>query len=268
MSITVYSYISIPKQWPDISYILFVGSSTLLLYSLHRIIGIKKSKSYSNQGRFAIIIKYKSHLIAYSIISASYCLYAYFNFTVDRQLMLIIPALLSLSYSLPIFFGGKRLRDFHWIKIFVIALCWSAITFTIPIYELDTYNYIDLTLLTLERSLFIFAITIPFDIRDREIDKINDVRTLATKYNDRNLKLISWSCLAVASLFAIISYHNIFKIPSILTYIFTALLVDRTSSKQNDYFFTGKMDGTMMLPLLTCLAVIFLVLALGYGLGL
>ena len=260
MAITAYSYFAVPKQWVDYQYVLFVGSSTLLLYSLHRIIGIKKSESYANQGRFAIIIKYKSHLIVYSILSAIYCLYAYYTFDWTRRLLLIIPTILSLSYSLPIFLGGKRLRDFHWIKIFLIAICWAVITCTIPLYELQIYSNTDICLLTIERCLFIFAITIPFDIRDRKIDLINNVKTLATRYNNETLKKISWICLAIAAIIASISYYNIYKIPSIITYIITAYLISQTSEDRNDYFYTGKMDGTMMLPILVCIGASMMLL--------
>ena len=260
MAITAYSYFAVPKQWVDYQYVLFVGSSTLLLYSLHRIIGIKKSESYANQGRFAIIIKYKSHLIVYSILSAIYCLYAYYTFDWTRRLLLIIPTILSLSYSLPIFLGGKRLRDFHWIKIFLIAICWAVITCTIPLYELQIYSNTELYLLTIERCLFIFAITIPFDIRDRKIDLINNVKTLATRYNNETLKKISWICLAMAAIIASISYYNVYKIPSIITYIITAYLISQTSEDRNDYFYTGKMDGTMMLPILVCIGASMMLL--------
>lgn len=267
MAITYFSYLSKPELLPDYDYVLFVGSSTLLLYSLHRIIGINKSKSYSNQGRFAIIIKYKSHLIIYSLISATYCLYAYYTFDWSRRLLLVIPAVLSLSYSLPIFLNGKRLRDFHWIKIFIIAICWAVITFTIPMYELDIYNHQNLSLLTLERSLFIFAITIPFDIRDRKVDIMNNVKTLATKYNDSTLKLTSWISLLIASIIALICYQNIYRLPSIITYMITAWLIAKTNENQNDYFFTAKMDGTMMLPMLICIGILELIFVIGFAMN-
>lgn len=262
MAITFFSYFVIPNQWADLDYVYFVGSSTLLLYSLHRIIGIKKSESYSDQGRFAIIIKYKSHLIVYAFLSGLLCMYLYYTFDWNRRLLLIVPTILSLSYSLPIFLGGKRLRDFHWIKIFLIAFCWAIITFTIPIYEINAYSNFHLTLLTLERSLFIFALTIPFDIRDRKIDNINQVKTLATEYQDSQLKIVSWISLGIATIIVIICYHHIYKMPSIITYVITAFLIFRTDENKNDYFFTGKLDGMMMMPLIICIIVPILLLLL------
>ena len=66
VAITLFTYLN-QLSTTDTSYVYFVGASTLLLYSVHRIIGIRKSESYVNQGRFAIIAKYNSHLIIYSI---------------------------------------------------------------------------------------------------------------------------------------------------------------------------------------------------------
>lgn len=254
VAITVYSYLVLPLHIIDYRYVGFVGASTVLLYSLHRIIGINKSDDYTNQGRFVIIVKYKSHLIIYSVVSALYCLYAYYTFDWNRRLLLAIPAVLSLSYSLPIFFGGKRLRDFHWIKIFLIAICWAVITCTIPYYESSGFDNVTILLMTLERALFVFALTIPFDIRDRDIDKSTDVLTLATRFNDVILKRLSWLALIFATTISILlytkdAYTTLTFPPILLSYIITAYLIRLTHQRRSDYFFTGLMDGTMILPL-------------------
>lgn len=261
VAITSYSYFTLSHQIIDYHYIRFVGASTLLLYSLHRIIGINKSDSYATKGRFAIIIKYKSHLIIYSIVSALYCLYTFYTFDWNRKLLLAIPAALSLSYSLPIFIGGKRLRDFHFIKIFLIATCWALITCTIPYYESIKYqfdiphNYRTIFLATIDRGLFIFAITIPFDIRDRDVDKSNNVQTLATKFSDKSLKRISLIALIVATIISMLLYtqdahSTLTLLPIILTYTITSFLVYVTHQRRSDYFFTGLLDSTMILPLI------------------
>ena len=276
VAITAFSYLSLGKI--NYGYVGFVGASTLLLYSVHRIIGINKSDSYATQGRFAIIIKYKSHLIIYSIVSALYCLYSYYTFDWNRRFLLVIPAVLSLSYSLPIFFGGKRLRDFHWIKIFLVAICWAVITGSIPFYETissfgDTpYNYGMLLLVTLERAMFIFAITIPFDIRDRDIDKSTNVLTLATKLSDKVLKSISGFALIGASAISIILYtQQLYDIRIttviLLTYSITALAIFITHGRRSDYFFTGLMDGTMMLPLILVMLFAIFVHIFGFLVG-
>jgi len=251
---------TLPLRNVDYSYVGFVGASTLLLYSLHRIVGIKKSSNYAHQGRFAIIVKYKSHLIFYSIVSSFYCIYAYLNFDWNLKIILIIPAALSLGYSLPIFWGGKRLRDFHWIKIFLIAICWSVITCTIPYYlSIDSLcdspqDILLISLMTLERAIFIFAITIPFDIRDRVVDKSTDVLTLATKYSNTALIKISRIALLLTIIIAVVMYqqdvYNSTTLPTlILTYLITSYLIGYSNESRSDYFFTGIMDGTMLLPL-------------------
>lgn len=259
MAITAYTYFILPLRIVDHSYVAFVGAATLLLYSLHRIIGIKKSSSYANQGRFAIIVRYKSHLIFYSIASSLYCIHAYVNFDWNRKLLLFIPAVLSLGYSLPIFWGGKRLRDFHWIKIFLIAICWAVITCTIPYCESmltlcdSPLNCSALILLTIERAIFIFAITIPFDIRDREVDKSTEVNTLATRYSDITLVKIARVALLSTSIVACIlyllgTYSELTLPPLLITYLITAYLIRLSNERRSDYFYTGIMDGTMLLP--------------------
>lgn len=247
-AITSFTYSSVDLD-VDIPYALFVAVSTLLLYSLHRIIGIKKSASYSTQGRFAIIIRYKSHLIGYSVLSAIYCGYTYISFDIERQLLLIIPILISLGYSLPVFWGRRRLRDFHWIKIFLIALCWAVITVSIPLFEAGS-SYNTIASLSLERLLYIFVITIPFDIRDRKVDQVTNVRTLATVLSNKILKIMSLSLLLLASIIAAtqISYPLILAL--VVTYLISAILIVMADENKSDYYYTGLIDGTMLLPMM------------------
>jgi len=264
MAITYFTYASILDYGEDMSYVYFVGSATLLLYSLHRIIGIRKSHSYANQGRFAIIINYRSHLIIYSIISGLYCLYAFYTFDWTRRLLLFIPAIISLSYSLPIFLGGRRLRDFHWIKIFLVAICWAVITCTIPYIESGKFEIFSIVLYTLERALFIFAITIPFDIRDRDIDRHSNVDTLATAYSDKQIKSVALLALITSAALSLYLHYRFAAVASVITYIISSILVVRADEKKSDYYYTGWVDGVMILPIvLLCALVILQVLVFG-----
>ena len=249
VAITQFTYLN-QLSSTDKPYVLFVGASTLLLYSLHRIIGIRKSENYVNQGRFAIISKYNSHLIVYSIVATIYCISAYYSFGWNRRLLLVMPAVVSIAYSLPIFSKGRRLRDFHFIKIFLVAICWSLITTTIPIIESGECENWKIVLITIERACFIFAITIPFDIRDRGIDQHSKVSTLATKYTDTYVKGLAYLALVISTILSIILFDSSGLVALIITYLISALLIKKSHENRTDYFYTGLVDGTMVLPIL------------------
>lgn len=251
-AITAFSYLSFGTP-SDIYYVLFVGAATWLLYSVHRLIGINQSHAFATQGRFAIIIKYRTHIKIYAVISLVLTTTIYFQLSQLQQAMLVLPSLIALGYSLPIFGSGRRLRDFHWIKIFLIAICWSLITVVIPL-----YNHTDaaaLVSLGLDRFLFILAITIPFDIRDRAVDRHTKVHTLATKYSEQVLK---WSAILMLIISFLLAQHHLPTVATIalgITYLVSGVLIYKALEEHSDYFYTGLLDGTMLLPYLLFLVL-------------
>ena len=78
--------------------------------------------------------------------------------------LLVILSLLSISYALPI--KNKKLRDFPYLKIYIISFVWSASIVFLPIINVGkeiSYTYI---LYFIIFFLYVMAITIPFDVRD------------------------------------------------------------------------------------------------------
>ena len=63
---------------------------------------------------------------------------------------------------------------------------WSYVTVFLPAMELGLALDLRLFMIFIERSLFIFAITLPFDIRDMEIEKANGVKTIPAMIGAQN----------------------------------------------------------------------------------
>lgn len=245
------SALGIDIHW---EYVFFVFCSTLFLYAVHRIIGIWKSPQYNVIGRFAIISKYKHHLILYSILSGLGALYYFMQLGRSIQIELIIPCLLSIAYSLPIFGKRRRLRDFHYVKIFTIAICWAWITAIIP--TMESLSISHSILIGCSRALFIFAITIPFDIRDHKID--TEVKTLASDINYNTLKTLAVACLCMSVLLNYILFGQMPFIAETISLAIAALLVIKTHTDRSDYYYTGLIDGTIGLSGLIYLMTICL----------
>jgi len=233
----------------DIYYLIFILSSTIFTYSIHRIIGMSKVRKFENQGRFAVISEYRSHIIFYAIIGGLASVYTYFNFNLERMTLLIFAGLISILYTLPIFGKSMRLRDFSFIKIFLIAVVWAIVTESIPLYEAG-YEYSKILLLFIERACFFIAITIPFDIRDMAVDKTNSVKTIPTAIGKSNATYLAISLLAVclAIEFYLFGFRTYGSLAALVSYIITAGLVILVRDKKDDYYFSGLMDGTIMLP--------------------
>ena len=115
----------------------------------------------------------------------------------------------------------------------------------------------------IERFLFIFAITLPFDIRDLKVDEQSSVRTLPAKWGMKRTKQISIGMLLVAIGINIYCWQAFYySIPIMaalmITYMITIILIKKTTPERSDYFYTGLMDGTMVLSGLLVGIVVYL----------
>lgn len=235
------------RQEVDLNLILCLALGTLAVYALHRIVGINKTVALSDQGRFKLIAKYKSHLFIYFVLSS--IVFVYFFLVLDKSKMVLFSAacLPTLLYILPVFPKGKRLRDYPFIKIFIIAIVWSYLTIVVP-----AAGQIDflLSFLLIERILFFLAITIPFDIRDMKVDNNTGVPTLIHQLGVRKSKSLAILFLLVSTMIllyllkvGLIDFE--YLIALILTYGFAGILIITSNSNRHDWFYTGLIDGTI-----------------------
>ena len=236
----------------DLHLLLFVFFSTIFIYSIHRIIGLRNIPFHLINGRYAIITKYKSHIYLYAFISVIGQLYCLFFLPVKVLTALVILGIISIAYTLPIFSKRKRLRDFNFIKIFLIASCWAGISI---LQLIDTkIDLLILALLFIEHAIYIFAITLPFDIRDIDVDSQNEVKTLAAKWGvDRSYK-VGIGLIAICSILYIIAIlamdlriglggYFLLTLPFTMSIITMKIALKKTS----DYYYTGLLDGTIII---------------------
>ncbi|MCB0608095.1 MAG: hypothetical protein H6562_06410 [Lewinellaceae bacterium] len=232
----------------------FVFFGTLSLYGLHRIIGLNKVQAFKNKGRFAVISRFTSHILFYAGVSAVAAAWYWFKIPVRIWPWLLFPGLLGGGYVIPIF-KGKRLRDFNDIKIFLIAVVWTAFTVLAPAVELHRHLEAGIWLMALERFLFIFAITLPFDLRDLPVDTLTGVRTLPRLLGRRRTVWVSAGCLILAFSLAAVNFGRGLYAGDVLigtgvTTVVTIGLVAGSRPERHDYYYSGLMDGMMIFQFL------------------
>ncbi len=144
----------------------FVFCGTLFLYALHRVNGVEQLAPFTSSGRYKVISSHKFHILVYAMLGLSGAGVCFLLFPWPVKWALLLPGFLALGYVVPLGKGGKRLRDLHFLKIFLIAAVWAWVTVWLPAAETGAgWNRATL-LMMLERASFIFAITLPFDVRD------------------------------------------------------------------------------------------------------
>lgn len=121
-------------------------------------------------------------------------------------LAVVIPlGSLTLWYSIP-FLKTVKLRNIPYAKIFVIAFIWSAATVLIPfVHPSCTRDFFAVVGVFAERFFFIFAITIPFDMRDIALDQRSGLKTLPMLFDQRGSQKLS--IVALMIFFSIATFH-------------------------------------------------------------
>lgn len=272
MASEAYILQGVELQWP---YLALVFCSTVLIYSIHRVVGIRKLHSFSSEGRFATISKYRSHITIYIALSAvGVAVALYYQYSMSLIIQLLPVGLISFLYTLPLLSDHKRLRDFHYIKIFLIAIVWAYIT-SLPLLA-ARLSALHLGLYFIEKFFFILAITLPFDIRDLEIDAFGDVKTIPSVIGQKATYNLAYGLLGFGLLAFIghwaygfaqtagqaaghgIEFGFILSAKGMLLglaiYGLTGMAIWASRGKQSDYYYSGLLDGTIIMRgLLVCL---------------
>lgn len=237
----------------DLNLALFVGAATFFLYNLHKPITYFLRKQFIDNQRFKRTKAFQIPLSILTILAGIYCCYFFFKLALNAQILLIGMAFLSLGYVLPILGNGRRLRDLAYLKIFLIAIVWAAITVVLPLLDLkiSTSNTFVLQLF-LERACFIFALCIPFDIRDMDWDIKTNVKTIPLSIGVKNAKIMGIIALIIAISMVLILknkaiYNEIIGIKLIIVYLISILILLKTNKNRNDYFFYGLIDGMILI---------------------
>ena len=236
-------------------YTLWIGICTAALYSGHRVIGLKKMEHIKTSERFNVLRKYQNHIWIYFVIWIILSGILFLTFGTFQLLIWMLPGgFIAVGYVLPVILGKKRLRDLGWTKIIMIGWSWAWLTSFVPLYYLAKEPLFMVSVMTLERIFFIIAITIPFEIRDMQVDKSVGLMTLPEKFGKRNTTLLVWSlCIGIVLLSYVAAYHyfnDAYFITMVIISICILFIYRHSSKTQDTYFFGGLTDGLMILALL------------------
>lgn len=232
---------------------IFVGSATFFLYNLHKPVTYFLRAPFINNQRFIRTKAFEGPLSILSILAFIVCIYYFFQLNIAAQILLICMGILSFAYVLPVFGKGLRLRDVAFLKIFLIAVVWSAVVVGLPFLTLNKGEISsEFWLLCVERSSFIFALCIPFDIRDMDWDSQTKVKTIPLSIGVKKAKIISLGALTITILmdFLLLNkaiYNEMLCFRLIIVYLITAFVVLKTDKNKSDYYFYGGVDGMILL---------------------
>ena len=232
---------------------VFITMATYLFYNFHHFsfeldfYNFKKFK-FSTDGILIEPVKKVFFIIAFiALIGSTFflfqCLY-YFLFPL---------ALIAFAYSVPfIKINNRKIRlsEIPMVKTPVIALVWGFSTTIIPLAEQNiclTNSFVLLQIIS--RILFMFALCIPFEIRDLEKDKNRNVRTLPVIYGIKITQIVG-----ILIVFLEIITHHLMPLISaslIIALDISSLValawIIKNKNSTGKYFYKFLVDGTMLL---------------------
>jgi 4-hydroxybenzoate polyprenyltransferase len=239
----------------NLSYILLIGVATAALYCAHRVIGLHKLAHITASERYEVIRKYKVHIWLYALGWVLFSIWIFIPMANFNFIMWLAPGgIIAIAYVLPFLSRGRRLRDTGWIKILLIGWSWAWLTAFMPAYYFsETPLYLSV-IIGVERMLFIVAITIPFEIRDLNVDRSIGLLTMPSIFGmKRTLRMGKIMCYGVILLAFFLAFHFInpaYAIAMVVTSLLTIQILNKSTDMTDDYFFSGLTDGLMIIALL------------------
>jgi len=184
----------------DDTYLLLVFFGTITMYNFQRLIRmhVMVQEVYHLRARWYKKM-YKWNWIGF-LICLLPTVYFGLQIRLDNYIPLVMAAIISLLYPLPVYKSKKgwmRLRDFPFFKIILVSLVWAIVTLWIPRQLLHLVWDLNGVVQFVERFLFIFAITIPFDIRDMKYDKQLTIPKILGLKGARLLSIALWCSFMV-----------------------------------------------------------------------
>ncbi len=248
-------------QWHPYLFLIFFA--TLFDYNLHRLITITIRKQALKDEKHAWVNRNLKGFYLLVIVSVLGFLISVCYAKIEVLIALAPMAMITIFYSLPVFKRARsifRLREIPMLKIFLIAFVWSGSTIFLPVIQHgNTIEWQHTLMMLTERFIFVFAITIPFDIRDVAVDKTSGIKTIPILIGVRRSIILSNILLLVFYALCLHHYYiagMYFLIPAFLgSTIITMLFINNQQIKESNYYHYGWLDGTLLIQgLLVCLA--------------
>ncbi len=211
--------------------ILFCSfAATLVVYNYIKFFSISYKNNYGKQKS---VITIKIITIFILVILGSLLFYLSYSTIILGSLILMF----CLAYVYPLYGLSKNIRNFGGLKIFIVAICWSATSVLIPVFESSINFEQNSMLIFFQRFFIVFAYTLPFEIRDLKHD-LPSLKTIPQIYGIKKTKYIAIASLLIFFMFSIgLHIQNpVFFYSELSIVIICAGLILFSNENQQRYF--------------------------------
>ena len=233
-------YYAITQQTVQLNVLAFVFFATISTYTYQRISKLLTE----NIDAPRINWMKKRKVFSVSLLVAGLIGTGLLAFTLEWKSWFLLLALgvISMLYTFKTKWFNASLRDIPGVKIFLIAMVWTGSSCLLP--AIETGNYESLPLICAGFGLLVLSITIPFDIRDIDLDEENK-QTIPQVFGVFGAKILSLALLSGS--FLLFYLLQIIGAGMIIGFILTAILIGQAKKDNDELFFSLILDGTLNL---------------------
>lgn len=232
-----------------IAYSLLVFFSTLFVYNFQRIFYVQQQNKTLHSIRRVWIFEHATLIKLLAVIGFTGVAVTFLYIDFHLILYLSPLLLLSLAYFAPFI----KIRKNAFFKLSTLVIVWTMVTAIVPMHlahlnSWDTKNSLHILI----RFCFMCAICIPFDLRDLQIDKADNVSTLPHLLGEKQTRWLAFAFMILYNILIVVAYGlqfipTLVFIALLISALINTLLVWMSSSKRSEYFFVAGIDGTMIL---------------------
>lgn len=218
------------NQFPFLVALLIIISYNFIRFyevKENKLIWLKKWFTYYNHYVFFI-----------SILAILLLPYLFVCYQISfKTLLLSLPfVFVTFFYIVPVYKTKKiefSFRNFPFVKIFSISLVWVGVTYFLPLFENGFQLDNEKIIRGFQQFLFVFIITLPFDIRDLFEDS-EELKTIPQIIGIQNTKLIG---SIAAILFVALEFDKqLIRFDIVFTGILSVLLLVNSSPIKSRYY--------------------------------
>jgi 4-hydroxybenzoate polyprenyltransferase len=193
-------------------------------------------------------IRHQKQLAVLALLSlaGAITLYLVYELRINFWFVLLL-ALISVGYTVPLLLSHvKPLRSVPLLKVFLIALVWSAVTVLFPLVDAGVGIEAGVLLLWARRFLFILALALLFDIRDYTYDRTTRTLTFPGLIGEGYTRLLSLGLLCLYLLLVISTEQGRVMIGLVSATLLAGLIVWNASEEKPRIYYALLADGALL----------------------
>lgn len=247
-------------------YLFIIFFATFFDYNLHRLYTLHFAPEALQGERHAWLLRNKQ-LFYGLMITASIGFLISISQAKPQVILTLLPfAGLTLFYSIPFWRWNKqyiRLRDIPYSKIFLIASNWTMISVLLPLVQYGRYvPSSELIWIILERFFFVWALCMPFDIRDIATDRAAGLKTIPNTLGINKSANLAYISLIISVLLSVVHRapdgQYLIILSFVISTVCTSIAISIAKKRYSNLFLYGVIDGMLLLHALLLIAACLL----------